>query len=126
MRKLNCRAAKAGSTAGQPSCSAPAQVTLLREYAQGVNQLAYSLPAGAFDPRKHATAEDCARGELSEEVRPLHLAVGSLIARLGFCGMLLLLEPPGCTAGRAQAGVQWLFPSMQLMVSNHAAYEKGL
>ena len=50
------------------SPSRPAQVTVLREYAQGPNRLAYSLPAGAFDPRKHATTEECARAELSEEV----------------------------------------------------------
>ncbi|GAB4819899.1 hypothetical protein N2152v2_006945 [Parachlorella kessleri] len=43
------------------------EVTLLREYAQGVNRLAYSLPAGAFDRRKHSSNEECARAELSEE-----------------------------------------------------------
>jgi hypothetical protein len=50
-----------------PSDWRKGQVTLLREYAQGVNQLVYCLPTGAYDPRKHSTLLDCAKAELSEE-----------------------------------------------------------
>lgn len=50
-----------------PSDWRKGQVTLLREYAQGVNQLQYCLPTGAYDPRKHSTILDCAKAELSEE-----------------------------------------------------------
>lgn len=44
-------------------------MTLLREYSQGVNEMTYVLPTGAFDPRRHASPEAAARAELSEEVR---------------------------------------------------------
>jgi hypothetical protein len=47
------------------------EVTVLKEYCQGTNEMAYCLPTGAFDPRKHADNEACARAELSEEVRDL-------------------------------------------------------
>eukprot|EP00897_Mesotaenium_endlicherianum_P000986 jgi/Mesen1/10889/ME000935S10227 len=43
-------------------------VTLLSEYAQGVNQLAYTVPCGGFS-ESHASLEDCAMKELSEEAR---------------------------------------------------------
>ncbi|PRW56079.1 NUDIX hydrolase domain-like [Chlorella sorokiniana] len=49
-------------------------VTLIREYAQGLNQLMWCLPTGGFDPRRHTSYEACARAELSEEAR---LAGGS-------------------------------------------------
>lgn len=45
------------------------QVTLLREYSQGVNEMMYVLPTGAFDPQRHACAVAAGRAELSEEVR---------------------------------------------------------
>ncbi|KAL4457906.1 hypothetical protein ABPG75_012771 [Micractinium tetrahymenae] len=44
-------------------------VTLIREYAQGLNQLVWCLPTGGYDPRKHASYEACARAELSEEAQ---------------------------------------------------------
>lgn len=44
------------------------EITMIREYAQGPNEMVYGLPAGAFHSGKHATAEECARAELSEEV----------------------------------------------------------
>ncbi|KAG2499480.1 hypothetical protein HYH03_002427 [Edaphochlamys debaryana] len=45
----------------------PAQVTVIREYAQGPNCLQYCLPTGGFDPRKHGNLLDCARAEMREE-----------------------------------------------------------
>ncbi|KAG2441556.1 hypothetical protein HXX76_003177 [Chlamydomonas incerta] len=45
----------------------PAQVTLVREYAQGPNALMYTLPCGGFDPKKHANLRECAMAELREE-----------------------------------------------------------
>eukprot|EP00983_Pelagomonas_calceolata_P091741 1157584-Pelagomonas_calceolata.AAC.8 len=46
-----------------------AQVTMIREFCQGPNAVCYNLPTGGFDPAKHTSIEDCARAELSEEVR---------------------------------------------------------
>jgi ADP-ribose pyrophosphatase YjhB (NUDIX family) len=46
-----------------------AQVTLIREYAQGPHALMYCLPTGALDPSRHADLAQCAARELSEEVR---------------------------------------------------------
>lgn len=54
-------------------------VTLVREYCQGINELVYCLPTGAFDPRKHKSYEECALAELSEEA---HLKGGKLIKLL--------------------------------------------
>lgn len=51
-----------------PAALRAVQVTLLREYCQGPNTLGYSLPAGAYDRRKHASYLECAQAELSEEV----------------------------------------------------------
>lgn len=42
-------------------------VTLIKEYAQGVHEMVYCLPTGAFDPHKHPDYASCARSELSEE-----------------------------------------------------------
>jgi hypothetical protein len=44
------------------------QVTLVREYSQGVNEMVYCLPTGGFDAKKHSSVEACGRAELSEEV----------------------------------------------------------
>ena len=55
-------------------------VTVIKEYCQGLNDVLYSLPAGAFDPRKHGTDVDCARAELNEEA---HLLGGELYHLLG-------------------------------------------
>ncbi|EFN58472.1 hypothetical protein CHLNCDRAFT_140491 [Chlorella variabilis] len=52
-------------------------VTLVREYAQGLNSMVWCLPTGAYDPRKHASYEACARAELSEEA---HLAGGAWVS----------------------------------------------
>lgn len=51
------------------------EVTLIKEYCQGVNEVMYSLPAGAFDATKHKTPEDCAWAELNEEA---HLKGGKM------------------------------------------------
>ena len=48
--------------------AAPAQVTLLREYVQGVNEMMFVLPSGAFDPKRHSGGMAAAQAELSEEV----------------------------------------------------------
>lgn len=48
------------------------QVTLLREYVQGVNEMMFVLPSGALDPKRHFDAMAAAQAELSEEVR--HMA----------------------------------------------------
>ncbi|KAK9809171.1 hypothetical protein WJX72_010608 [[Myrmecia] bisecta] len=55
------------------------EVTILREYCQGVNQMLYSLPAGGFDPKKHQTYLECAQAELSEEA---HLQGGEWLELL--------------------------------------------
>ncbi|GIL48317.1 hypothetical protein Vafri_4597 [Volvox africanus] len=67
---------------GHPNCSfcfavaipfhpatetAPAQVTLVREYAQGPNILMYCFPSGGFDKRKHTDLRQCAEVEMAEE-----------------------------------------------------------
>lgn len=44
------------------------QVTLLREFSQGINDMLWVLPTGGFDPKKHASLKACAQAELSEEV----------------------------------------------------------
>lgn len=44
------------------------QVTILKEFCQGPNQMMYSLPAGSFDEKRHGDYAGCARAELSEEV----------------------------------------------------------
>lgn len=51
------------------------QVTILKEFCQGPNQMMYSLPAGSFDEKRHEDYAGCARAELSEEVSntfPVH------------------------------------------------------
>jgi hypothetical protein len=58
--------AASGGDGGGGGSTEPA-VTVIREYAQGPNALMYCLPTGAYDPRKHANLEACARAELSEE-----------------------------------------------------------
>ncbi len=45
-----------------------AQVTLLREYVQGVHEMMFVLPSGAFDPQRHSGGMAAAQAELSEEV----------------------------------------------------------
>ncbi|KAG2441567.1 hypothetical protein HXX76_003188 [Chlamydomonas incerta] len=49
------------------TATTPAQVTVVREYAQGPNALQFTLPCGGFDPKKHTTLRDCAIAEMSEE-----------------------------------------------------------
>jgi hypothetical protein len=44
-----------------------ASVTLVHEYCQGPNNMGYSVPTGCYEPYKHASIEECARAELSEE-----------------------------------------------------------
>lgn len=41
---------------------------MLREYCQGPHSILYTLPAGAYDPKKHVSRAQCAKKELSEEV----------------------------------------------------------
>ena len=45
------------------------QVTLLREYCQGVNEMQYVLPTGSYDPDRHTSPTAAGQAELSEEVR---------------------------------------------------------
>ena len=42
---------------------------MLREYCQGVNEMMYVLPSGAYDPKRHGDSQSGAAAELSEEVR---------------------------------------------------------
>ncbi len=44
------------------------QVTILKEFCQGPNQMMYSLPAGSLDAKRHGDYAGCARAELWEEV----------------------------------------------------------
>uniref|UniRef100_A0A061RT60 Nudix hydrolase domain-containing protein n=1 Tax=Tetraselmis sp. GSL018 TaxID=582737 RepID=A0A061RT60_9CHLO len=60
------------------NCDKP-QVTVLREYCWGTDQMLYTLPTGGFDPSKHSCFEECARSELSEEA---HLQGGRLVRLL--------------------------------------------
>lgn len=47
------------------------QVTILKEFCQGPNQMMYSLPAGSFDEQRHKDYAGCAQAELWEEVSHL-------------------------------------------------------
>lgn len=49
------------------------EVTIIREYCQGTNEMMYCLPTGGFCPERHSSLEACARAELSEEA---HLCGG--------------------------------------------------
>ncbi|KAG2451992.1 hypothetical protein HYH02_003763 [Chlamydomonas schloesseri] len=49
------------------TATSPAQVTLVREYAQGPNALMFTLPCGGFDPRRHTSLRHCAIAEMREE-----------------------------------------------------------
>lgn len=51
------------------------EVTMIREYAQGPNEMVYGLPAGSFHAESHKTLEGCAMAELSEEA---HLCGGKI------------------------------------------------
>ena len=53
------------------------QVTILKEFCQGPNQMMYSLPAGSFDAQRHGDYAGCAHAELWEEVSSCNL--GSLV-----------------------------------------------
>ena len=44
------------------------EVTILKEFCQGPNQMMYSLPAGSFDEKRHKDYAGCAQAELWEEV----------------------------------------------------------
>lgn len=60
--------------------SQPAQVTILKEFCQGPNQMMYSLPAGSFDEQRHKDYAGCAQAELWEEAQ---LQGGELVDLLG-------------------------------------------
>eukprot|EP00198_Chlamydomonas_reinhardtii_P008931 XP_001698268.1 predicted protein [Chlamydomonas reinhardtii] len=49
------------------TATTPAQVTVVREYAQGPNALQFTLPCGGFDPKKHNNLRECAVAEMREE-----------------------------------------------------------
>ena len=51
------------------------EVTLIREYAQGPNELIYGLPAGSYHMEAHGSLEGAAWAELSEEA---HLTGGEM------------------------------------------------
>lgn len=53
------------------------QVTLLREYSQGVNEMKYVLPTGAYDPARHISPTAAGEAELSEEVRLKYLRIAT-------------------------------------------------
>eukprot|EP00242_Pyramimonas_sp_CCMP2087_P006718 CAMPEP_0198215104 /NCGR_PEP_ID=MMETSP1445-20131203/47116_1 /TAXON_ID=36898 /ORGANISM="Pyramimonas sp., Strain CCMP2087" /LENGTH=218 /DNA_ID=CAMNT_0043890657 /DNA_START=225 /DNA_END=881 /DNA_ORIENTATION=- len=55
------------------------EVTILKEYNQGINDLAYCLPTGGFSPKNHTNMEACAAAELSEEA---HLCGGKYVRLL--------------------------------------------
>ncbi|GLC74608.1 hypothetical protein PLESTF_001534600 [Pleodorina starrii] len=59
--------------------TAPAQVTVVREYAQGPNLLMYCFPSGGFDKAKHADLRQCAQAEMAEEAM---LVGGEVVALL--------------------------------------------
>lgn len=42
---------------------------MIMEYAQGVNRMVYTFAAGAIDAQKHDDPLECAKAELSEELR---------------------------------------------------------
>ncbi|KAI9478484.1 MAG: hypothetical protein EXX96DRAFT_249554 [Benjaminiella poitrasii] len=50
--------------------------TLIKEYAQGSNEIKYTCPAGAYDRKKHKSILEAARHEMSEEA---HLKDGEWI-----------------------------------------------
>ena len=67
------------------------QVTLLREHAQGPNQMMWVLPTGGFDPVKHGDSREAgARAELSEEA---HLTGGEMV-------QLTPAQHPGIVEGK--------------------------
>ncbi|KAK9802841.1 hypothetical protein WJX73_005715 [Symbiochloris irregularis] len=43
------------------------QVTVLREYCSGVNDMMWVLPTGGFSPKRHLNCLECAKAEMSEE-----------------------------------------------------------
>ena len=49
------------------------QVTILRDYSEGVNEMKFVLPTGAYDPARHSSATAAGEAELSEEVCPYSL-----------------------------------------------------
>jgi hypothetical protein len=64
------------------------EVTLIKEFCQGTNAMAYCLPTGAFDPRRHADNAACALAELSEEVNHgsgASIALSDRRAPAGWC-----------------------------------------
>ncbi|GIL74677.1 hypothetical protein Vretifemale_4603 [Volvox reticuliferus] len=58
----------------------PAQVTMVREYAQGPNILMYCFPSGGFDKRKHTDLRQCAEVEMAEEAMLVGGEVVSLLS----------------------------------------------
>ena len=65
--------------------SSAAQVTLLREYCQGPNEMMYVLPTGGYDARKHSNLQACAAAELSEEARSMLLSLTASIPASWAC-----------------------------------------
>jgi hypothetical protein len=59
-------------------------VTMLREYCPGPHRLMLGFPAGFVEDEKHASVEDAARAELSEEAR---LKCGRLVPLAGPAGI---------------------------------------
>ena len=63
---------------------------ILQEYAQGTNQLSYTLPCGGYEPEKHDNILQCAKSELNEEARLtggqwIRLTEGEGIAEVKWC-----------------------------------------
>ncbi len=67
LQKLHVCIAKGAAIQHHRACCL-LQVTILKEFCQGPNQMMYSLPAGSFDAQRHGDYAGCARAELWEEV----------------------------------------------------------
>jgi hypothetical protein len=77
--------------------SVHAQVTLLREYSQGVGEMTWVLPTGAYDPRRHGTPLAAGQAELSEEASQLRCqTLTTEVAMIGSPGECHPLLPKMC------------------------------
>ena len=80
------------------------QVTLLREYSQGVGEMMWVLPTGAYDPRRHSTPLAAGQAELSEEVKTHVVETSSQHTHS---------QPVDCSAIRAACSGPCCFASTQ-------------
>ncbi|KXZ50516.1 hypothetical protein GPECTOR_16g691 [Gonium pectorale] len=91
----------------------PAQVTVVREYAQGPNCIMYCLPTGGFDEKRHANLRECAEAEMAEEAMLYGGEVVALLpddhpgqSELKWCRNtfkpFLIIDPKPAPTGHAQ------------------------